>query len=119
MRNSVLRFLNFPAIKGKLCPEFVFQFLFLFHVLVFQPHLLRGQTAEQPATPATGVRTIHGVVKSGNMPIPGADVSATNAATKQQVNTWTDVGGNYSLRVPVDGRYTIGVRMAAFAGSAQ
>jgi hypothetical protein len=120
MRNSGLRFLNFLAIKGKLCPEFVFQFLFLFHVLVvFQPHLLHGQTAEQPSPPATGGRIIHGVVKSGNMPIPGADVSATNTATKQQVNTWTDVDGSYVLRIPTDGRYTVGVRMAAFARTTQ
>jgi trimeric autotransporter adhesin len=119
MRNSGLRFLNFLAIKGKLCPAFIFQFLFLVHVLVFQPHLSRGQTAGQAATPATGGRTIHGVVKSGNVPIPGADVSSTNAATKQQVNTWTDVDGSYWLRIPTDGHYTVGVRMAAFAGSTQ
>ncbi len=120
MRNSGLRFLNFLAIKGKLCLAFIFQFLFLFHMLVFQPHLSRGQTAGQAAaTPTSGGRTIHGVVKSGNMPIPGADVSATNAATKQQVDTWTDVDGSYWLRIPTDGHYTVGVWMAAFAGSTQ
>jgi hypothetical protein len=119
MRNCGLGILNFLAIKGRLRPQFIFQFIFLFQFLLFQPHRLRGQTAGQVATPTTGGWTIHGVVKSGNMPIPGADVSATNAATKQQVNTWTDVDGSYRLRIPTDGRYTVGVKMAAFAGSTQ
>ena len=111
MRGSGLRFL---VVKGRLRPEFVFQFIFLFHVFVFHPHL-RGQSV----APALGGRTIHGIVKSGSMPIPGAGVSATNAATKEQVNTWTDVDGGYQLGIPVDGRYSVRVQMAAFAGSAQ
>jgi hypothetical protein len=100
--------------KGSLCPEFFFPFLFLFHVVVFHPHLAQGQAVAS----AVGERTIHGIVKSGNMPIPGAGVSATNAATKQQVNTSTDVDGSYSLKIPADGHYTVRVQMAAFsAGS--
>ena len=102
-------------ITGRPRSRFVLQLLFLFQVVVFHPHLLRGQTA----TPATGGRTIRGVVKSGNMPIPGAGVSAANAATKEQVNTSTDVDGGYSLRIPGDGRYTVRVQMAAFAATAQ
>ncbi|MGA7631892.1 MAG: TonB-dependent receptor [Terriglobales bacterium] len=97
--------------KGSLCPEFFFPFLFLFHVVVFHPHLAQGQAVAS----AVGERTIHGIVKSGNMPIPGAGVSATNAATKQQVNTSTDVDGSYSLKIPADGHYTVRVQMAAFA----
>src|SRR5271157_5589915 len=112
MRSSGLRFL---VIKGRLRPEFVFQFLFLFHVVVFYPHLLWGQVA----APLTGGRTIHGIVKSGNMPIPGAGVSAANAATKEQINTSTDVDGSYWLRIPADGHYTVRVQMAAFAAGAQ
>jgi hypothetical protein len=112
MRGSSLHFL---VIKGRLRLEFVFQFLFWFQVVVFHPHLLRGQAV----APAAGGRTIHGVVKSGNMPIPGAGVSAANAATKEQVNTSTDVDGSYWLRIPADGRYTVRVQMAAFAASAQ
>ena len=102
-------------IKDSLRLEFAFQFLFLFQVVVFHPHLLRGQAV----APAAGGRTIHGVVKSGNMPIPGAGVSATNADTKEQLNTSTDVDGSYWLRIPADGRYTVRVQMAAFAASAQ
>jgi hypothetical protein len=53
------------------------------------------------------------------MPIPGAGVSSTNSATKEQVNTWTDVDGSYQLRLSSDGHYTLQVQMAAFAGSSQ
>jgi trimeric autotransporter adhesin len=101
------------VVKGSPYPEFFLRFLFLFQVIVFHPHLLRGQVA----TPTVGERTIHGVVKSGNMPIPGAGVSATNAATKEQFNTSTDVDGSYSLRIVAGGHYIVGVQMAAFAAS--
>jgi trimeric autotransporter adhesin len=111
--------LRMLLIKGKLRPESVFQLLFLLHVVVFHPNVLRGQVAAPVAIPAAGGRAIHGVVKSGNMPIPGAGVSAANAATKEQVNTWTDVDGSYWLRIPADGRYTVRVQMAAFAASTQ
>jgi hypothetical protein len=103
--------------KRRLRPESVFQFLFVFHILFFHSHLLRAQATEQTGSPAANGRTIHGVVKSGNMPIPGAEVSASNAATKQQVNAWTDVDGSYQLRIPADGSYSVRVQMAAFAGS--
>jgi hypothetical protein len=115
MRNSGLRFPGFLAIKSRLRPEFVFQVVFLFLVVVFHPHLLPGQAA----APGAGGRTIRGVVKSGNMPIPGAGVSAASVATKERVNTWTDVDGTYRLQIPADGHYTVQVQMSAFAGSAQ
>ena len=53
------------------------------------------------------------------MPIPGATISAMNAATKEQIYSSTDVDGSYSLRVPVDGQYTVRVQMAAFAEGTQ
>jgi hypothetical protein len=116
----------FPAIRCRL-RRGIFPFIFLFHVVVLYPHLLRGQAVaptggtETPVpTPGrTSVRTIHGLVKSGNMPIPGAGVSATNTTTKQQVNTSTDVDGSYSLPIPADGHYSVRVQMAAFSASAQ
>ncbi len=58
-------------------------------------------------------------MKSGNMPIPGATVTAVNVATKAQVSTSTDVNGSYSIRVPANGHYTVGVQMAAFAAGTQ
>jgi trimeric autotransporter adhesin len=58
---------------------------------------------------------IQGAVKSGNVPIPGATVTAANPVTKQKVVTWTDLEGNYALQVTAEGSYTIRVEMAAFA----
>jgi trimeric autotransporter adhesin len=105
---------RFPLSKGRSRPEFVFQVVLLLHAVAFHAHLLPGQVA----SPATAVHTIHGVVKSGNMPIPGATVSAVNAGTKEQVTAYTDVDGSYSLRIPADGQYTVRVQMAAFASGA-
>jgi hypothetical protein len=110
MRFSGLRFL---VIESKLRPEFIFQIFFLFHLAVFHAQLLRAQTA---ALPAAG-RTIHGIVKSGSMPIPGAGVSAANAATKEQVNSSTDVDGSYVLHIPADGSYSVRAQMPAFAAA--
>jgi hypothetical protein len=112
MRSSGIHFL---LVEGRLRPEVVLQFLFWFQIAVCHPQQLRGQVV------APAERTIHGVVKSGNMPIPGAGVSATNAATKEkdQVSTSTDVDGGYWLRIPADGNYTVRVQMAAFAAGAQ
>src|SRR5271169_1933867 len=120
MRSSGLRML----IKGKLCPEFTFQLLFLLSLVVCHPYSLLGQApgesvAAAPTDRAIHDRAIHGVVKSGNMPIPGAGVSATNTATKEQITTWTDVDGSYRLRIPADGSYTVRVQMTAFAASSQ
>src|ERR1700722_1706186 len=106
---------RFAAIQSRVWPSFVFPLLFWLHAVMFHPHLLQAQTATPGPTP----RIIHGVVKSGNMPIPGAGVSAASAAAKEPVNAWTDVDGSYTLRIPADGHYTVKVQMAAFAGSAQ
>src|ERR1700691_4713883 len=114
---------TFPQTRCRL-RQSVFPFVFLFfllHVVLLQPHLLRGQ-AVAPASgtsTSTMVRTIHGIVKSGNMPIPGAGVSASNTATKEQVNTSTDVDGTYSLRIPANGHYAVRVQMSAFAANSQ
>jgi hypothetical protein len=74
------------------------------------------QAATVPA-PAAG--TIHGVVKSGNMPLPGAAITATNTLTGEKVTTWTGVDGSFSLAVPSNGRYVVRSQMAAFAPSTQ
>jgi hypothetical protein len=79
-----------------------------------------GQTsAPHTATSSAGGRTIQGLVKSGNMPIPGATVSAENTVTKEQINAWTDVDGTYRLGIPADGRYTVQAQMAAFAANSK
>jgi trimeric autotransporter adhesin len=70
---------------------------------------------------------IHGIVKSGNMPIPGAEVTITQAPSSPtgpspltsggKISTWTDVDGSYSAAVPAYGSYTVRVEMVAFANS--
>src|SRR5579863_4732684 len=100
-------------------PQFVLLMVLVSYAAASCPRQAQGQNAEQPASPEVGRRSIHGVVRSGNMPIPGAGVSAANADTKEQVATWTDVDGSYVLRVPADGNYTVHVQMAAFAESSQ
>ncbi|HTC46403.1 MAG TPA: TonB-dependent receptor [Candidatus Aquilonibacter sp.] len=82
-------------------------------IVLLHAYLLYGQAT----APATAGRVIRGIVKSGNMPIPGANVSAENAETKVVVNAWTDVDGSYQLQVAADGRYTVKVQMAAFAAA--
>src|ERR1700678_1857768 len=128
MRSSRRWLPGFRLKKGGLRPGIVLQVLFSFFFLdfffflnfaVLRPEALWAQAAEQVAAPATATRSIHGVVKSGHMPIPGAGVSATNAASNEQVNAWTDVDGSYVLRIPADGKYNVRVQMAAFAASAQ
>jgi len=120
MRSSGLRLLGFLVIKAKMSRvEVVLHVLLFLQFVLFHPHLLRGQTPGQAATSTAGDRTIHGVVKSGNTAIPGAEVSAINATTKEQLNTWTDLDGTYRLRASTLGHYTVRVQMVAFAGGAQ
>ncbi len=84
------------------------------------PKTLPQQSDSKPS--AAG--TIHGVVKSGNMPIPGAGVSistepSTAGASAEKISTWTEVDGSYSAAVPSYGSYTVQVQMAVFANSIQ
>src|ERR1051326_4488704 len=78
---------------------------------------LYAQTPQAAAPASTPVGSIHGLVKSGNMPMPGVTVTASNTLTGQKVTTWTDVDGNYFLDVPANGRYVIRTQMAAFANA--
>ena len=77
-----------------------------------EPHAIQPQ-ASQPAG------TIHGIVKSGNMPIPGAAVGISSASLSEKIATWTDVDGSYSTAVPSYGSYTVRVQMVAFANSTE
>jgi hypothetical protein len=77
-----------------------------------QPNAVSPQIS-QPAG------TIRGVVKSGNMPIPGASVSISLESPSQQVSAWTDVNGSYSVTVASYGSYKVRVQMVAFANSTQ
>lgn len=124
MRRSHLSIPGLRWRKGQLHPGFRMKIVFwliatLLGSLMIYSLPLRGQTEPVAAPPVPIQRTIHGIVKSGNMPIPGAEVSAAEATTKAVTTAWTDVDGSYVLHVPVYGKYSLRVEMAAFAKSAQ
>src|ERR1700689_4533175 len=91
-----------------------------------QPQSAQPQSPQIPSQPQplaqTQVRgggTIHGIVKSGNMPIPGAAVSISTTSSDHKISVWTDVDGSYAATVPADGSYTVRVEIMAFANSTQ
>ena len=88
--------------------------LLLGGVLIFSS-LCATQTPSSSSQSGSQGGTIHGIVKSGNMPIPGVAVTAANPQSRQRVVGWTDIDGSYSLQVPEDGEYFVRTQMAAFA----
>jgi len=73
-----------------------------------------------PAASAQGGQTapggrLHGVVKSGNVPLPGVTVTAQNTLTGKRYSTTTDITGAWSLTIPQNGRYVVRTQFAAFA----
>ena len=74
------------------------------------------QPAAQQSTPqpAAGGH-LHGVIKSGNTPLPGVTVTATNTLTGKRYATTTDITGSWSMTIPQNGRYVIRTQFAAFA----
>ena len=76
-----IRSLYFPLSQATRRPFYVW-FVCLFGLLALYLPALWGQASGQTAAPPTGAspaggRTIHGLVKSGYMPIPGATVSGS------------------------------------------
>jgi len=103
---------NFPRIaKGSVSPAFFWIVAVCLAILVPLCSSAHTQTAQKQG------ETIHGIVKSGNMPIPGAAVSISSPSLTESIATWTDVDGSYSVTVPSYGTYTIRVQMTAFANS--
>jgi hypothetical protein len=77
--------------------------------------LLIAMNSQAQSAPAAPTFSITGMVKSGDTPIPGATVTATNASTQETISTSTDINGTYSLPVTTQGKYQLRVEMAAFA----
>ena len=77
--------------------------------------LLAAISALGQDAPRTSSFSITGVVKSGNTPIPGATVTATNSSTEAKATTSTDINGAYTLQVAAAGKYQLRVEMPAFA----
>lgn len=86
----------------------------------------RALDAQAPAAPATSVEPVanasvvtggklHGVVKSGNIPLPGVTVTAQNTLTGKKFSTTTDITGAWSMNLPQNGRYVVRTQFAAFA----
>lgn len=73
----------------------------------------------QPAAQAEVGGRLHGVVKSGNVPLPGVTVTAQNTLTGKKFSTTTDISGAWSLTLPQNGRYVIRTQFAAFAPGSQ
>jgi len=68
-----------------------------------------------PQAPAVTGGTLHGVVKSGNIPLPGVTVTAQNTLTGKRVSTTTDIAGAWRLNLQQNGRYVIRTQFAGFA----
>lgn len=66
---------------------------------------------------ATGGK-LHGVVKSGNTPLPGVTVTAQNTLTGKRFSTLTDTAGAWSLTLAQNGRYVVRTQFAGFAQGA-
>ena len=62
---------------------------------------------------------MHGVVQSGNIPLPGVTVTAQNTATGKRYSTTTGINGAWSLNVPPDSHYEIRTEFAGFAPGTQ
>ena len=81
------------------------------------PVLPKPGTVTQAAVQTGGV--IHGSVKSGAIPLPGVSVTATNTLTGRKYTTATDAHGDYSMAIPLNGRYVLRTELAAFAPTTQ
>jgi TonB dependent receptor-like, beta-barrel/Carboxypeptidase regulatory-like domain len=74
----------------------------------------RLPSGSSPDSTVTGGR-IHGVVKSGNIPLPGVAVTAQNTLTGKRFTTTTDMTGAWSMTILQTGRYVVRTQFAAFA----
>ena len=72
-------------------------------------------TASSTSPTAGGL--LHGVIKSGNIPLPGVTVTATNTLTGKKFATTTDITGAWSMTIPQNGRYVLRTEFVAFAAS--
>jgi len=96
---------NAPWAAGSSSPACSWQILFLYMLKLPIPPSPEG--------------TIRGMVKSGNIPVPGVTVTATNESTNEKATAWTNVDGRYELRVHSFGHFVISTQMIAFSPAKQ
>jgi hypothetical protein len=77
------------------------------------------RAAQSPADQPVIGGKLHGIVKSGNTPLPGVTVTAQNTLTGKRYSTTTDITGAWLLIVPQNGRYVVRTQFAAFAVGSQ
>jgi hypothetical protein len=73
---------------------------------------------QAPSPVVTGGR-LHGLVKSGNVPLPGVTLTAQNTLTGKRFQTTTDITGAWTMSLPQNGRYVVRTQFAAFAPGAE
>ncbi len=85
---------------------------------VSTPGASEPSAQNQPAPVITGGK-LHGMVKSGNMPLPGVTVTAQNTLTGKRFSTTSDITGTWVLIIPQNGRYVLRTQFAGFAPGSQ
>ncbi len=81
------------------------------------PSVATPSVPSAPVAVTAAGGTLHGVIKSGNIPLPGVAVTATNTLTGKKFATTTDITGAWSMTIPQNGRYVVRTEFAAFAPS--
>ena len=80
---------------------------------------IEGASLPSSQAPAATGGKLHGVVKSGSIPLPGVTVTAQNTLTGKRIQTITDITGTWQMNLPQNGRYVIRTQFAAFAPGAE
>jgi hypothetical protein len=79
----------------------------------------REPAAQNPPAPVITGGKLHGMVKSGNILLPGVTVTAQNTLTGKRFSTTTDIAGAWVLTIPQNGRYVLRTQFAGFAPGSQ
>ncbi|MGZ4786902.1 MAG: outer membrane beta-barrel protein [Terriglobales bacterium] len=72
-------------------------------------------TAAAPSAVAPAQCEISGKVSTGNVPLPGVTITASNSLTGKKSATSTGLDGRYTLSVGPKGRFVVRAEFAAFA----
>src|SRR5262244_2132439 len=76
------------------------------------------QVVNNPSTPASVTAAfgeIKGVVRTGNVPLPGVTVTAAKTLTGKKYITSTETDGSFKITVGSKGRYVVRAEFSAFA----